>query len=795
MTAEEIKEIAITSAQFYYDYLEENEKGIQLVDVFSIEYLPSKDFLMKLRLSAKLFDVEAVFFKLESRNKKYDTTEIKIIEYDADKNVLLIKIPPDKVADFSNLGTDELKVISDLKFLILRVKTWYEINGLKVLIPTNTPSINFDDLEFKGNTPSENQKASISNIFTKPFSYIWGAPGTGKTQFVLANSVLHYIKHSKRVAVIAPTNNAIEQVLSGILKVTDKVGIERKKIIRLGTPSRKFAESYPEVCEEKGIQKKLDEIDKQIEILERIVDYQSNLRTIQQCKLKLDEFDGIANLYEQSKHFKSVYENSKTTHRKIEIDLKYFDEELQKLNSQKSKLNSSISSLIHQLKKIFISKRSAQEIELENIVLKIEAKRKEIDLLNYSLNEAQTNIEERRNDLKSSDKTLTGYITKLKLEFSSDRSIQKIIDELKPTNWEMVKSNLTAHLNEKLSELDIDKHLFTEYRNDSAEKLQFKLDQIIASRIKLALDSTEERLNSVSVIACTLDGYIGRFADSNLNVQHIFLDEAGYANVIKALTLFGQNIPVCFLGDHMQLPPVCEINDSLIAEGNGFADMFIWSQSAIYLESLFLNRKSDALQQYIEGHKFVPKVISKTALNSTFRFGSNLSKILGKHVYDNNFVSSNGTGETEIFFINAKKIRSQNTRTSLREVEEIKTLVNQLRTEGDHEFVILTPYRNQLQLIGKHLPIERNELKILTVHGSQGREWDIVILSVVDTLDKWFCDSKQPLSKGKNLVNTAVSRAKKSLVIVCDTEYWGSQNGQLISDLIRIGKEITLPKS
>jgi len=86
-------------------------------------------------------------------------------------------------------------------------------------------------------------------------------------------------------------------------------------------------------------------------------------------------------------------------------------------------------------------------------------------------------------------------------------------------------------------------------------------------------------------------------------------------------------------------------------------------------------------------------------------------------------------------------------------------------------------------MLNKHLPQERNEFKILTVHGSQGREWDTVILSVVDTNDKWFVDSRKSISKGLNLINTAVSRAKKNLIIVCDVDYWSNQYGQLITEL------------
>jgi hypothetical protein len=196
MTVEEIREIAIDSSKAYYEYLDQNDKGVQEVDVFEIEYIQGRNTLIKLRLSAKLFDTEAIFFINRRNNKKYDTSEIKIIEYDNDKNILLIRPTEDNQAAFNKLKNTDLKVVSDLKFLVQRVKSWYELNGAKLALPTKISKYHndFQNIEFFNETqlqPSENQKKSLENIFTNPFSYVWGAPGTGKTQFVLSYAVLH----------------------------------------------------------------------------------------------------------------------------------------------------------------------------------------------------------------------------------------------------------------------------------------------------------------------------------------------------------------------------------------------------------------------------------------------------------------------------------------------------------------------------------------------------------------------------------------------------------------------------
>jgi superfamily I DNA and/or RNA helicase len=277
-----------------------------------------------------------------------------------------------------------------------------------------------------------------------------------------------------------------------------------------------------------------------------------------------------------------------------------------------------------------------------------------------------------------------------------------------------------------------------------------------------------------------------------LSVDHVFLDEAGYANIIKALTVFGMNTPVTFLGDHLQLPPVCEINDQDIERNPEYRDVFVWAQSAIYLGDIFTQEKDHLVSRYLQHDTRLPGNMGRSDLTQTFRFDKKLAEILNRHVYKNGFTSSLEKAETEIYFIHAEKHEPAKSRISQQEVQAIQTLLKHLNEQ--EEFIILTPYRKQVAALGDFLPKERNDLKILTVHGSQGREWHTVILSVVDTGDKWFVDSLLKISNGLNLLNTAVSRAKNKLFIVCDTRYWKHQPGQLITDLLADAHEFEFPR-
>ena len=85
----------------------------------------------------------------------------------------------------------------------------------------------------------------------------------------------------------------------------------------------------------------------------------------------------------------------------------------------------------------------------------------------------------------------------------------------------------------------------------------------------------------------------------------------------------------------------------------------------------------------------------------------------------------------------------------------------------------------------KHGMTEDMDDDVVTVHGSQGREWDVVIFSVTDSFQEAFLtNSRRPESL--KLLNTAVSRARKTLILVGDAADWKHRPGQLLSELFGI---------
>lgn len=699
MTSEQIKQLCISSCKSYYEYLEKSGKGLSEIEVWGIEIIDHYQRIINLRLSKKIFDAETVFFRFEGDENKYDTTQITILEYDAEKNMLYIEPNAELFPRFVNLRPVNFRVISDMKFLVQRVNNWFDQKGDGLMMPENKSPLEAlakDFPSFEYLPPEEDQLQAIKTALTKPFSYIWGAPGTGKTQLVLANLVIQYVKHNKRCAIFAPTNTALEQVLKGVLRMSDAAGIPREKFLRLGHTSKAFAEQYPEVCENFGISNQRAQMDKQIRVMKSVM-----------------------------KHENAAAENI----------IEKLEEGVRKLKEMK-------------------------------------------ELIDVST------------EKNTSKKMMRQLLKEIKAALAVHPVTEPMGKNLELDGIDRVISTVNSFIVQQKKEEAVLQAKAVEFASMPEHELRSALAELEQVRDKMK--GSNERARNAAVVAATLDSYIFRFIEDDLEVEHIFLDEAGYACAIKAMPLMKAGVPVTFLGDHLQLPPVCEMND-MDFQDEKQRDVFVWSKSAIHLSRLFDQSKEEAYQCYINNEELLSSKMARADLTHTHRFGRNLAGVLNDYVYRNGFGSSSLKGETEIYFIHVEtpvpQPRNNYDKPTRESEEEVFAIKQFLQMNALTDYAIITPYINQVKLLGKQLPRDRNEGRVLTVHGAQGKEWENVLLSVVDTDKKWFTDSRYTKSRGLFLLNTAVSRAKKRLIIFGNANYWRKQHGQLIKGLLEVADE------
>ena len=791
MKISEIKELCHSQSLYYYDYVkkysEHNGKTIEKVHSISFQE-GSSPLLFEIKLEKAIFDFEKTYFKNNLTNEYYfNKRDILIKEYDEKNRLLYIQVL-NKDINLKKLNSDDFFVVTDLLFLINNLIEWYDKNGLELNFLADKSSIKKPKLDICVDTIlNANQIDAVNAIFENSYSYIWGPPGTGKTKAVLSTSVLNYIFEEKKILIVAPTNVALEQILFGVLDSTEKLQIPREKILRFGIPSKDYFERFPETCESKGLEKVLESLENEIKIINRVIKYREGLL--------------ISSDLEQINTFFCILEENKEKIKKQEEKIEYFQPLIniltQPLKAYHFINNSKMikeaikkreeSSCINYDEKLIEENRLKEVINIHCIREKIQKYESVIN----AFNEKNIQILFESKELIKSEKIYKEIFEDLSNENIHEKRVQikNKISQLNlwcKTNQESLKE-LTKYSTDNLINEALDEH----HKNFNEEKLKHRITQLLKERDSILEKSTKERIRYSQIIAMTIDAFIQYTLKVKIEVDHIFCDEAGYMSNIKALTLFKNDCPITFLGDHMQLPPVSEVkNDDVKAMKNSF----LYSQSSLFFESMFLRENEDLLYKEFL-NQTLPKY-EKTiqiSLKLTHRFGLNLASVLDKFVYKFGFESALNH-DTQLLFIDSNSDSNDATeRSSIQEALIIKELVKKFEGKS---FAILTPYKKQVKILKEVLGRKYFE-NIMTIHKSQGSEWDNVIFSVVDDSNfgkrkMFFTNSLNHNFKSLNLINTVVSRAKKRLIIVANEEFWIGQNEtQLIGNLINISKKVS----
>ena len=804
------QEAAVESAQLYYDYLKENGEGVIEYKVKSIirdqSAIKKNEYWLQLYKKPKFIDS----LEIKINKNTYSFEQIKPSVFDNYHCMLKVILSKETMGVFDDCDPASVIVFSDLKFLVRRVMMWYKVFGNKIRLPEGSNIVEpVENVAFKKQA-STDQIEAIIGALSNPFSYIWGAPGTGKTQFVLSRAVLAYIKEKKRVLITAPTNNAVEQTLYGLIPVLKEAGFDCNEIlIRIGTASSNFVASYPGVCEDAGfsaaisevndiivsLRYALDELKVSEQLFEEYLEYQSTLLDYLDNKNIIEGF--LSRLTDEGERVSRIHSSIGETDLSIDSLL---DKEKQYKEDEEF-YNRQASDLIKKTKRFvfFFSPRSQKEEIKRDIDAALEKARyyekKYVELSDELVNQ-RTRKSQLNDDLRSQQSLFDNILSDLvsKLEFSPNT--QSIAKKTDIGNYVSQEKDIKSSIEKEIEEIRKkgDKYSTVEEKTKDyyERERQGLLEQLARNeekKQKLEASTSSKQIGNCLIVACTIDACINRLPPSEENFfSHVFLDEAGYSSLIKAAALTAYGDRLTFLGDHMQLPPICEADDEKIESGKNLL-IALWAQSSLFLESIFIESPEQICIDYLRKKAEPFCYMEKYDLLNSFRFGHDLANVLAQDVYDKDF-SGNGEINTKIYYINAPKKKEKVKRTSTSECEEIKKVLEKhqvlKRTSG-----IIAPYKNQVKLLGDMAKtIYFPEDNVVTIHQSQGREWNNVFLSVTDTTDMWFTDSLKHESDGKKVVNTAVSRAKKRLIIVCDYNYWIKQKTQLIGKLLSVAEEL-----
>lgn len=697
MNGESISSAVSASAKALYSYLEDMQwvtdppKGVSEIRVESSEV---HDDYAILHIPSLLPDTAGLMLRIGRRILSEEQSDFS--RYDEITKTILVRPGIEALEEMTDPGT-EISILTDMKFLIASAGDFYRRYGKLIGMPHSVRSdidASYPDM----GVPSREQEIAAEGMLKAKAAYVWGAPGTGKTQFVLASAIRGCLAAGESIAVFAPTNNSVEQVLQGILSVIPPD--ERGDVIRLGIPSKRFNREHPEMCEDRQVQRLLDRTMESLENIEEAI-YE---RMADQIKGYLDD------LKEAGIDSWSLLEAAEA--------------------------------------------RPDLKARIDSIVAVCRMRRKTADILE----DGDMTAEEQ---LKAIEDCI----------FERRRPAAQIREYSEMTLGDMM--SLSTQLEEE------------------------------ADALRTSTSSC--RIAKARIIAATPQQFISRFRPKGseddgrieLDVDRIFLDEAGYCGLVQALALFSNGVPVVMLGDHMQLPPVSELDEDDLRrwarEGGRMDDAFIWSLPALECERMLTSGIDESRRAFLNGEEPLFESTVRFDLTRTRRFGSNLAEVLDRHVYRNGLTGVPGS-HLEMICIDAVCERRKARENSA----EAGAVSDYLKAESPDpkEVCVLSPYSVQCSLLKSCVP-RRYRDSVMTIHGSQGREWDTVVISIADcrllTRDVPLRFSSSFTSIGLKVINTAVSRAKKRLVIVCDREFWLQRTGELIKSLIEVSEGGSAP--
>ena len=255
---------------------------------------------------------------------------------------------------------------------------------------------------------------------------------------------------------------------------------------------------------------------------------------------------------------------------------------------------------------------------------------------------------------------------------------------------------------------------------------------------------------------------LGKYA----RFDYVVMDEASQVDVATGCLALSCARNAVIVGDTKQLPNVIASSQKKhleeLFEKYNIEDAYDFSQYS-FLESLFALMKNR-----------VPRVI----LREHYRCHPLIIGFCNQKFYNNELiVMTPDHGEKALKLVLTVPGQHERDRMNQRQIDVIKKDVLPGVAAADTEIGVIAPYRNQVYKLKEEL--NRPEIDISTVHKFQGREKDVIVLSTVD-------DIVTPFSDDPNLLNVAVSRAKKELVVVASEmeQPAGSNMGELI-DYIR----------
>jgi len=290
-------------------------------------------------------------------------------------------------------------------------------------------------------------------------------------------------------------------------------------------------------------------------------------------------------------------------------------------------------------------------------------------------------------------------------------------------------------------------------------KIQKNINKLYDKKNEIIKTIMNDVLQNTDVIFATNSGAGSEYLEEMV-FDTVFIDEAAQAMEPSSLIPMIKGKQIIFAGDHKQLPPTILSNDDRLKVSifERFSELY---KNAMHTLSIQY-RMNEKINNFPSCEFYECKV-------KTFEEIKNITiKDLG--IKEDEFY---GGYEPYVFFDTCgkfleKKKSGSHSKYNPKEAEFVRELIKKFLQNGAKEehIGVITPYKDHEEYIKKLLSEDNISLEVKSVDGFQGREKEIIILSLVRANEN---EEIGFLSEIRRL-NVAITRPKRKLVIIGDSK-------------------------
>lgn len=544
------------------------------------------------------------------------------------------------------------------------------------------------------------QKKAVLSAFENQISIIQGPPGTGKTQTIL-NIIANIVLQGKTVMVVSNNNSATANVQEKLEKhglgfIVATLGKTENKEKFIKNQSLVPEEFTEQSVDKQQISLLKDRLHDILQELDKVYTLQNEL-----AKLKQELHD----LELEWKHFCS--EEATAENIEVGVRLKSSD-----ILSMLLKFQNLADSTIKPTNNLFM--KTAYRLRL-SILYKVYCRKLKIQDKSTFRTPAIPIKELQRLYYPIRHNEVSNLITQKKTQLSAHNA-EELTNKLTEISFLLFKSALK----ERYSNLSAT--IYTNINEIKANPKSF------LQRYPVVLSTT------FSARSCVFDDTL---------YDYVIMDEASQISPetgALALTCASNAVVV---GDAMQLPNIVSSEDAA-------------KITAIMKQYRIADAYNCATHSFLQSVASVMTNVSQTLLREHYRCHPRIINFCNQKFYGGNLLIMTDDNNEENVLCAIKTVQGNHAinQYNQREIDVIKQEILPCLKNFD-SIGIVTPYNHQVNEFQRQLP----NIEAATIHKYQGREKDVIIMSLVDNQITQFADDP-------NLINVAVSRAKKRFYLV-----------------------------